>query len=39
LCIVKPFFGSGTLSSLFSTHPPLKKRIQALREMTVTPQR
>jgi heat shock protein HtpX len=39
LCIVKPFFGSGTLSSLFSTHPPLEKRIQALREMTVTPQR
>ncbi len=39
LCIVKPFFGSSTLSSLFSTHPPLEKRIQALREMTVTPQR
>ncbi len=39
LCIVMPFFGSGTLSSLFSTHPPLEKRIQALREMTVTPQR
>ncbi len=39
LCIVKPFFGSGTLSSLFSTHPPLEKRIQALREMTVIPQR
>jgi heat shock protein HtpX len=39
LCIVKPLFGSGTLSSLFSTHPPLEKRIQALREMTVTPQR
>jgi heat shock protein HtpX len=39
LCIVKPFFGSGTLSSLFSTHPPLEKRIQALREMTITPQR
>jgi heat shock protein HtpX len=39
LCIVKPFFGGGTLSSLFSTHPPLEKRIQALREMTVTPQR
>src|ERR1700686_3448859 len=39
LCIVKPFFGSGTLSSLFSTHPPLEKRIEALREMTVTPQR
>src|ERR1700682_5976316 len=39
LCIVKPFFGGGTLSSLFSTHPPLEKRIEALREMTVTPQR
>jgi heat shock protein HtpX len=39
LCIVKPLFGSGTLSSLFSTHPPLEKRIQALREITVTPQR
>ncbi len=39
LCIVKPLFGGGTLSSLFSTHPPLEKRIQALRQMTVTPQR
>ena len=39
LCIVKPMFGGGTLSSLFSTHPPLEKRIQALREMTVIPQR
>src|ERR1700674_4255151 len=39
LCIVKPLFGSGTLSFLFSTHPPLERRIQALREMTVTPQR
>src|SRR6266852_356074 len=39
LCIVKPLFGGGTRSSLFSTHPPLQKRIQALREMTVTPQR
>jgi len=39
LCIVKPLFGSGTLSSLFSTHPPLEDRIQALREMTVTPHR
>jgi heat shock protein HtpX len=38
LCIVKPLFGSGSVSSLFSTHPPLEKRIQALREMTVTPQ-
>ena len=39
LCIVKPMFGGGTLSSLFSTHPPLDKRIQALREMNVTPRR
>ena len=28
LCIVKPMFGGGTFSSLFSTHPPLEKRIQ-----------
>jgi heat shock protein HtpX len=39
LCIVKPLFGNGTLSSLFSTHPPLEDRIAALREMTITPQR
>ena len=41
LCIVKPMFGMGmgTLSSLFSTHPPLEDRIAALREMTVVPQR
>jgi heat shock protein HtpX len=39
LCIVKPFFGSGMLSSLFSTHPPLEDRIAALREMTITPER
>jgi heat shock protein HtpX len=39
LCIVKPLFGSGSLSSLFSTHPPLEKRIEALREMTVVPRR
>jgi heat shock protein HtpX len=39
LCIVKPMFGSGSLSSLFSTHPPLEKRIEALREMTVVPRR
>lgn len=39
LCIVKPLFGSDTLSSLFSTHPPLEDRIAALREMTVVPQR
>jgi len=39
LCIVKPFFGSGTLSSLFSTHPPLEDRIAALKQMVVTPLR
>ncbi len=37
LCIVKPLFGGGSLSSLFSTHPPLEDRIAALREMTVIP--
>jgi len=39
LCIVKPFFGAGTLSSLFSTHPPLEDRIAALKQMSVTPLR
>ena len=39
LCIVKPLFGAGGLSSWFSTHPPLEKRIEALREMTVIPKR
>ena len=39
MCIVKPLFGSGTLSSLFSTHPPLEDRIAALRQMVGTPQR
>jgi heat shock protein HtpX len=39
LCIVKPFFGAGSLSSLFSTHPPLEDRIAALRQMTVAPLR
>jgi heat shock protein HtpX len=39
LCIVKPLFGGGTFSSLFSTHPPLEDRIAALREMTVVPRR
>jgi heat shock protein HtpX len=37
LCIVKPLFGSGTVSSLFSTHPPLEDRIAALKEMVNTP--
>jgi heat shock protein HtpX len=39
LCIVKPLFGQGSVSSLFSTHPPLEKRIEALRQMVVTPGR
>lgn len=39
LCIVKPLFGGGTLSSLFSTHPPLEDRIAALRQMVNTPLR
>jgi len=39
LCIVKPLFGAGTLSSLFSTHPPLEDRIAALKQMVVTPLR
>ncbi len=39
LCIVKPLFGRGSVSSLFSTHPPLEKRIEALREMAVLPKR
>lgn len=36
LCIVKPMFGSGTISSLFSTHPPLEDRIATLRELSIT---
>jgi heat shock protein HtpX len=36
LCIVKPLFGGGTLSSLFSTHPPLEDRIATLREMAAS---
>src|SRR6202161_4509427 len=39
LCIVKPWFGGGTLSWLFSTHPPLADRIAALRELTIVPSR
>jgi heat shock protein HtpX len=39
LCIVKPMFGLGNMSSLFSTHPPLENRIAALREMTIVPNR
>jgi heat shock protein HtpX len=39
LCIVKPMFGGQTLSSLFSTHPPLEDRIAALKQMVGTPLR
>ncbi len=39
LCIVKPRFGGGVFSSLFSTHPPLADRIATLRQMTVLPNR
>lgn len=39
LCIVKPMFGTGTFSSLFSTHPPLEDRIAALRNMVNVPMR
>lgn len=39
LCIVKPLFGGGTFSALFSTHPPLADRIATLRQMTIIPQR
>jgi heat shock protein HtpX len=39
LCIVKPFFGGGTFSSLMSTHPPLEDRIATLKQMVVTPLR
>src|SRR5580693_8148709 len=39
LCIVKPLFGTGGVSSLFSTHPPLEDRIEALRRMTIVPSR
>jgi len=39
LCIVRPLFGSGTLSSLFSTHPPLEERIAALKQMVNAPLR
>jgi len=39
LCIVKPLFGGGTFSALFSTHPPLADRIAALKQMVNTPLR
>jgi heat shock protein HtpX len=39
LCIVRPLFGRRSISSLFSTHPPLEERIAALRDMTIVPKR
>lgn len=39
LCIVRPLFGGATLSSLFSTHPPLADRIAALRALVIVPSR
>src|SRR6202790_2940166 len=33
LCIVQPLFSGATLSSLFSTHPPLEDRIAVLKQM------
>jgi len=39
LCIVRPMFSGGTLSSFFSTHPPLADRIAALRQMAKAPLR
>lgn len=36
LCIVKPLFGGGMISSWFSTHPPLEDRIATLKEMAAS---
>ena len=36
LCIVAPLTAGRVLSSLFSTHPPLDKRIATLRNMVIT---
>jgi len=36
LCIVAPLSARSMMSGLFSTHPPLEKRIETLRNMTVT---
>ncbi len=36
LCIVAPLTAGQVLSSLFSTHPPLDKRIATLRNMVIT---
>jgi heat shock protein HtpX len=39
LCIVQPLFGREGLGAVFSTHPPLEARIEALREMVIAPTR
>ena len=36
LCIVAPLTAGEMFTSLFSTHPPLAKRIEELRNMTIT---
>lgn len=36
LCIVAPLTAGEMLAGLFSTHPPLAKRIETLRNMTIT---
>lgn len=36
LCIVNPFTGFGGLVTLFSTHPPVEKRMARLEQMAVT---
>lgn len=39
LCIVKPLFGRSSISTFFSTHPPLEDRIETLQHMTILPKR
>jgi heat shock protein HtpX len=36
LCIIQPLTAGEIFSNLFSTHPPLAKRIEQLRNMTIT---
>jgi Zn-dependent protease with chaperone function len=36
LCIVAPLNGGQMMMSLFSTHPPLDRRIEALKNMQIT---
>ena len=36
LYIVMPLSAGSMLGGLFSTHPPLSERIEALRQMTIT---